>query len=199
MGKVVFYIWNDVFKDFAEEAGGLFNDVDDSLLSFNKFYTVGEDNKVQVLEDKISIFLQNLGVEGSYDDLDFDNHDSMTYADSSNSGFKLNGEELSLGQIAKKVVLNYAKNNPSMTSQDIRDYFSVLCKGIGVAHIVETEDEYHLRDGQASQKRTVSEITIPYKNEKLYVSTQWRAKNNDDNFMKFMEIVNNNGLGVISQ
>lgn len=199
VGKVIFYIWNDVFKDFAEEAGDLFKDTDGSLLSFNKFYTVGEDGKVTVLEDKISIFLQNLGVQGAYDDLDFDNLDSMKSVDSSSSGFKLNGEELSLGQIAKKVVLNYAKNNPSMTSQDIRDYFSDLCKGIGVAHMVETEDEYHLRDGQSSQKRTVSEIIIPYKNEKLYVSTQWRAKNNDDNFLKFMKIVNSNGLGVISQ
>lgn len=199
VGKVIFYIWNDVFKDFAEEAGDLFKDTDGSLLSFNKFYTVGEDGKVTVLEDKISIFLHNLGVEETYDDLESDNPDTMKSTDLSSSSFKLNGEEFNLGQIAKNVVLNYAKNNPSMTSQDIRNYFVNLCKGIGIAHVVETEDEYHLRDDQPSQKRTVSEITIPYNNEKLYVSTQWKAKNKNDNFMKFMEIVNNNGLGVISQ
>ena len=199
VGKVIFYIWNDVFKDFAEEAGDLFKDTDGSLLSFNTFYTVGEDGKVTVLEDKISIFLHNLGVEETYDDLESDNPDTMKSTDLSSSSFKLNGEEFNLGQIAKNVVLNYAKNNPSMTSQDIRNYFVNLCKGIGIAHVVETEDEYHLRDDQPSQKRTVSEITIPYNNEKLYVSTQWKAKNKNDNFMKFMEIVNNNGLGVISQ
>lgn len=212
VGKVIFYIWNDVFKDFAEEAGGLFKGDNDSTLSFNEFYTVEGAGNAVVNEAKVALFLQNLGVEPiindneevlseENDNLDrFDNPDTMKSIDSRSSRFKLNGEEFnSLGEIAKNVVLNYAKNNPSLTSQNIRDYFSNLCKGIGVAHIVETEDEYHQRDGQDSQIRTVSEITIPYKNEKLYISTQWRAKNKDDNFMKFMDIVNSNDLGKISQ
>lgn len=63
VGKVVFYIWNDVFKDFAEEAGNLFKDVDGSMLSFNKFYTIGTDGKRMVVEPKIAILMQNLGVE----------------------------------------------------------------------------------------------------------------------------------------
>ena len=50
VGKVLFYVWNDVFKDFAEEAGDLFKDTDGSLLSFNKFYTVGDDGKAKVIE-----------------------------------------------------------------------------------------------------------------------------------------------------
>ena len=66
VGKVIFYIWNDVFKDFAEEAGDLFKDTSDPdtpLLSFNKFYSVGNDGKAKVVADKVTIFLQNLGVE----------------------------------------------------------------------------------------------------------------------------------------
>ena len=66
VGKVVFYIWNDVFKDFAEEAGDLFKDSSDSqdpLLSFNKFYTVGMDGKAKVVEEKVGMFLQKLGVD----------------------------------------------------------------------------------------------------------------------------------------
>lgn len=63
VGKVIFYIWNDVFKDFAEEAGNLFKDVDNTLLSFNKFYQVGRDGKTMVVEEKVIQFLQNLGVE----------------------------------------------------------------------------------------------------------------------------------------
>lgn len=62
VGKVVFYIWNDVFKDFAEEAGDLFKDVD-AILSFNKFYTIGIDGKAKVVEEKVERLLQNLGVE----------------------------------------------------------------------------------------------------------------------------------------
>ena len=63
VSKVVFYIWNDVFKDFAEDAGDLFKDVDDTLLSFNKFYTVGDDGQTKVVEEKVERLLQNLGVE----------------------------------------------------------------------------------------------------------------------------------------
>ena len=63
VSKVIFYIWNDVFKDFAEEAGNLFKDVDGSMLSFNKFYTISTEGKKKVVESKISIFMQNLGVE----------------------------------------------------------------------------------------------------------------------------------------
>lgn len=63
VSKVVFYIWNDVFKDFAEDAGDLFKDVDDTLLSFNKFYTVGDDGKTKVVEEKVERLLQNLRVE----------------------------------------------------------------------------------------------------------------------------------------
>ena len=65
VGKVVFYIWNDVFKDFAEEAGDLFKDDDENspLLSFNKFYIVGIDGKTRVVEEKVELLLQNLGVE----------------------------------------------------------------------------------------------------------------------------------------
>ena len=63
VGKVIFYIWNDVFKDFAEEAGDLFKDDDDSLLSFNKFYTVGPDGNTRVVKEKVILFMANLGVE----------------------------------------------------------------------------------------------------------------------------------------
>lgn len=68
VGKVVFYIWNDVFKDFAEEAGDLFKDVE-GVLSFNKFYTIGVDGKVKVVEAKVERLLRNLGVNeiGEFD------------------------------------------------------------------------------------------------------------------------------------
>lgn len=62
VGKVIFYLWNDVFKDFAEEAGDLFQD-EDGLLTFNKFYMVDTDGKTRVVEDKVEFFLKNLGVE----------------------------------------------------------------------------------------------------------------------------------------
>ena len=67
VSKVVFYLWNDVFKDFAEDAGSIFNDEDGSVLSFNKFYTTDADGNAVVVETKVTQFLQNLGVAPSQD------------------------------------------------------------------------------------------------------------------------------------
>ena len=111
--------------------------------------------------------------------------------------FCLNGSAVkSLRDIARDVVLDYARKHPSLTAQEIRDIFVNACDGIGISHIVETEKEYHMRDGQKSQERTSKEIVIPT-GEKLYVSTDWRAGGPRDNFLKFRDIVGKMGWGKI--
>lgn len=71
VGKVIFYIWNDVFKDFTDEAGDLFKDEEGSL-TFNRFYTVGPDGKATVDEEKVERLMQNLGVVPFIDDEDYE-------------------------------------------------------------------------------------------------------------------------------
>ena len=63
VAKVIFYVWNDVFKDFADEAGSLFKDDDGSLLSFNKFFATSGNGKTWVVEKKVEQLLKNLGLE----------------------------------------------------------------------------------------------------------------------------------------
>lgn len=60
VSKVVFYLWNDVFKDF-EFSDPIFNDTDGEKLYFDKFYTKNGLNST-VDRKKISIFLNNLGL-----------------------------------------------------------------------------------------------------------------------------------------
>lgn len=63
VGKVIFYLWNDVFKDFGFD-NAIFNDEDGSTLSFDKFYATDDvTGKVIVKKDKVRKFLENLGVE----------------------------------------------------------------------------------------------------------------------------------------
>ncbi len=61
VGKVVFYLWNDVFKDY-EFASPIFRDGDNGKLTFDKFY-IPNGTTAKVAADKVEIFLQNLGVE----------------------------------------------------------------------------------------------------------------------------------------
>ena len=61
VGKVIFYLWNDVFKDY-EFGDAIFNDKDGSKLSFDKFYTE-EGRNSKVVAEKAALFLQNLGLQ----------------------------------------------------------------------------------------------------------------------------------------
>jgi hypothetical protein len=61
VSKVLFYLWNDVFKDYGLERT-LFDDAEGGKLSFDKFYTVSEGS-IDVDIEKVETFLQNLGIE----------------------------------------------------------------------------------------------------------------------------------------
>ena len=69
VGKVIFYLWNDVFKDFEFE-GDVFVDSDgETKLTFDKFYK--PDATVQ--ESSVEVFLNNLGVELTNEESEEDN------------------------------------------------------------------------------------------------------------------------------
>ena len=62
VGKVIFYLWNDVFKDYGFD-GTIFKDTDGGTLSFDKFYRADRNGKAVIQNDKIDLFLKNLEVE----------------------------------------------------------------------------------------------------------------------------------------
>lgn len=59
VSKVIFYLWNDVFKDQAFSTD-LFHDGEDEL-SFNSFFVM--NSKGDIKENKVELFLQNMGLE----------------------------------------------------------------------------------------------------------------------------------------
>ena len=60
VSKVIFYLWNDVFKD-SEFEGDAFKDENDDKLSFDKFY-IAEGNVAKVNTANVELFLKNLGL-----------------------------------------------------------------------------------------------------------------------------------------
>lgn len=61
VGKVIFYLWNDVFKD--QDLGNIFNDNEDKELTFNSFYGVDNYGKAVVKEEVVEMFLNNLDLK----------------------------------------------------------------------------------------------------------------------------------------
>ena len=76
VGKVIFYLWNDVFKNNVFD-GSIFQDADKTELSFGKFYKSDIKGNAIVQKDKVELFLNNLGVEvvGSTDPEDEDENE----------------------------------------------------------------------------------------------------------------------------
>ncbi len=62
VGKVIFYLWNDVFKNFGFD-DPIFKDEDGSTLEFDKFYTTNIYGDTIVRTDKVERFLDNLKVK----------------------------------------------------------------------------------------------------------------------------------------
>lgn len=60
VSKVIFYLWNDVFKD-SEFEGDAFKDENGDKLSFDKFY-IAEGNVAKVNTTNVEQFLKNLGL-----------------------------------------------------------------------------------------------------------------------------------------
>ena len=56
VGKVIFYLWNDVFKNNAFD-GTIFQDADGTELSFGKFYKSDMKGNAIVQKDKVELFL----------------------------------------------------------------------------------------------------------------------------------------------
>ena len=78
VSKVIFYLWNDVFKDQAF-ASDIFRDGDDEL-TFNKFYDVNNNGKAIIKEDKVELFLQNLGIKADEEQKADEDEDTVSEA-----------------------------------------------------------------------------------------------------------------------
>lgn len=81
VGKVIFYLWNDVFKDFGFD-GDIFKDEDGTTLSFDKFYTTDSNGRAIVQKDKVQLFLNKLNV----DIVSEDDKENETEGNASNIG-----------------------------------------------------------------------------------------------------------------
>lgn len=133
VSKVIFYLWNDVFKD-SEFEGDTFKDEDGEKLSFDKFYSV-ENNQVKVNEKKIVKFLSNLKLDP----------DSEADEDNSEEGFETEGDK-KLPRTPKVFVVTFPDGTEINEDNKFETYRKVLSKiGIDQVEKIAAEMNYHRR------------------------------------------------------
>lgn len=140
VGKVIFYLWNDVFKDY-EFGDAIFNDEDGSKLSFDKFYTSDGKNS-KVVEKKVALFLKNLGIEIIATEI-------MSTDDTINttSIIKVNGKEIKkVNAIPYTVIEEYVKQNQGKTAQEVIDIWKPFKKYSMRSWIVANKEELANKD-----------------------------------------------------
>ena len=131
VSKVIFYLWNDVFKD-SEFEGSAFRDENGEKLSFDKFYSV-DNGKVKVNEEKVELFLKNLELEPV----------SENDEDNSEEGFETEGDK-KLPRSPKVFAVTFPDGTVINETSKFETYHKVLSKiGIEKVENIAAEMKYH--------------------------------------------------------
>lgn len=149
VSKVIFYLWNDVFKDYGFDDKD-FQDEEGKILSFDRFYE-DKNGKTNVDIAIVEQFLENLGVEEyiSEEREEEENIDAEEEEEEKNGKnhfkYTINGSSQQYAKriLAAKLVEEYIKMNPDLSPNQVVNNWKSL--GDIVPHFVETEEEFKSR------------------------------------------------------
>lgn len=191
VGKVIFYLWNDVFKDY-EFGDAIFNDEDGSKLSFDKFYT-SEGKNSKVVEEKVALFFKNLGlipIEISKEESEIEDEDGNTLESNSRNYDKFtvnDGAECAKNKLAIECIKEYIKLNPDITAQEVYEKWTSL--GSIVPHFIETKEQFDSRTDNSKRSDAVDCYGIP-----IYVARNGYGSNGKADIL--MKLVNEKNWGI---
>ena len=192
VSKVIFYLWNDVFKDY-ESTHKAFKDSNGEQLVFHKFFH--DDGSVNT--NVVIKFLQDLEVYPFEVTDDGTAPQSVTISNDKRqrdkSRYSVNGKDgLNKAQMTREAFRLYIETHSEDDAQTIAQAWNELGLKDYVRHLVETEEEFKIRtkDSTDTNKRA-TEFELA-NGEKIYLSTQFGI----DNIGKFAEAVNNAGWNI---
>ena len=188
VSKVIFYLWNDVFKDYGFDDKD-FQDEEGKILSFDRFYE-DKNGKTNVDIAIVEQFLENLGVEkASFNKKE----EEIDAAPSSNetkgnddTKYKFNGSEpLGKSDLGISIIKQYLKEHSEMEYSEIKETFpdSMLGKKLKLIGLIVTLQE--IENAAESYKQKAYGF---YKKDRkfyssdgveFYVSNWWNITNID--------------------
>ena len=188
VSKVLFYLYNDVFKDFGLEEA-FFKDENGETMTFASFF----DHLGKVEESRVELFLKNLKllpIDGNEIKTDILNSedDDLDDDDSGNSKsnrdftkYTINGEgKYGKKHIASTIIGKYVEQHPDMPADEVVSKWKTL--GNIVSHFVETQTEYDNRTDLPESRRVDK---IECNGETIYVSNNgWGTKSKMEELQK---------------
>lgn len=167
VSKVIFYLWNDVFKDYGFDDKD-FQDEEGKILSFDRFYE-DKNGKTNVDIAIVEQFLENLGVEEYYSDEREDSEDSEDSYEKE-SDFELNNN-----------------NNSNSTSYDYTKYrVNGSSELLGKGKMALAVMEYLVNDKKETYSEILSDISriINSKTDRIVIKVEdyplWKEKYKND-------------------
>ena len=195
VSKVIFYLWNDVFKDYGFDDKD-FQDEEGKILSFDRFYK-DKNGKTNVDIATVELFLENLGVEDFFSDEgeEEDSEDSyekksdwnLNNNNNSNSNsydytkYRVNGssELLGKGRMAL-AVMEYLVNDKKETYSEILSDISRIVNSKTDRIVIKVEDYPLWKEKYKNDKgkRWYDDYPLTtIDNVKFYFTTQWGKGN----------------------
>ena len=204
VSKVIFYLWNDVFKDYGFDDKD-FQDEEGKILSFDRFYQ-DINGATNVNVDNVELFLENLGVDEFLSDEEkeyINANEDEENEDSSNPNISistLKREKYSINNsgaygkcaVPYEAIKQYSLSNPTLPASTIIKIWSSL-NIKHIPHLIESEQDFEKR-GQntkdAKFRDKAKKLTI--NDETVYISNQF----NPGRIKEFIQKVNAQDWGI---
>lgn len=172
VGKVLFYLWNDVFKD-GNTTDFNVSDNSNKQPSFDAFYN--DDNTINI--ENVRKFLVNIVGENGLrkvSENDFEEYLNEDIEDGDGDGkdhtkYAINGEgRISKRKIAVELIKKYIDQNPTLSAEKVAATWKMLGNEINISYIVETQEDYN-NDPRNTKDRRLEKIIC--NGEPLWVGT----------------------------
>ena len=172
VSKVLFYLWNDVFKD-GNTTDFNVSDNSNKQPSFDAFYN--DDNTINI--ENVRKFLVNIVGENGLrkvSENDFEEYLNEDIEDGDGDGkdhtkYAINGEgRISKRKIAVELIKKYIDQNPTLSAEEVAATWKMLGNEINISYIVETQEDYN-NDTRNTKDRRLEKIIC--NGEPLWVGT----------------------------
>jgi type II restriction-modification system restriction subunit len=191
VSKVLFYLWNDVFKDYGFD-GAIFKDNNGTDLVFNKFFQADNKGNGIVQEDKVMMFLDNLGVERDFtDNIEEEVYNDTTSGIRDKSLYSINGSgSYSKAQVAYQAMQIYIQKYPTKTGKEVvKEWLSL---GVNLSNFVETQEMFEKRkEGAKDAQKRAYQVELA-NGDLIYVSNQY----NPEKIADFINKINSTDWGI---